>query len=36
MLRSLSGSTGTFEIDAEQIQDRGKRPGHRDADEDAF
>jgi hypothetical protein len=34
--RSLSGSTGTFEIDAEQIEDRGKRPGHREADEDDF
>jgi len=33
---SLSGSTGTFEIDAEQIEDRGKRPGHREADEDDF
>jgi hypothetical protein len=34
--RSLSGSTGTFEIDAEQIENRGKRPGHREADEDDF
>ena len=34
--RSLSGSTGTFEIDAEQIDDRGKRPGHREADDDDF
>ena len=34
--RSPSGSTATFEIDAEQIEDRGKRPGHREADEDEF
>ena len=34
--RSLSGSTGTFDINAEQIEDRGKRPGHREADEDDF
>lgn len=34
--RSMSGSTGTFEIDAEQVEDRGKRPGHREADEDDF
>jgi len=34
--RSLSGSTGTFEIDAEQMEDRGERPGHREADEDDF
>jgi len=33
---SHSGSTGTFEIDAEQIEDRGKRPGHREADEEDF
>ncbi len=31
-----SGSTGTFEIYAEQIEDRGKRPGHREADDDEF
>ena len=34
--RSMSGSTGAFEINAEQIEDRGKRPGHREADEDDF
>jgi len=34
--RSTSGSTGTFEIDAEQIEDRGKRPGHREGGEDDF
>ena len=31
---SRVGSTGTFEIHAEQIEDRGKRPGHREAHED--
>jgi hypothetical protein len=33
---SHSGSTGTFEISAEQIEDNGNPPGHREADEDDF
>ena len=30
--RSRVGSTAAFEIHAEQIEDRGKRPGRREAD----
>ena len=33
---SHSGSTGTFEISAEQIEDDSNLPGHREADEDDF
>jgi hypothetical protein len=33
---SHSGSTGTFEISAEQIEDDGNPPDHREADEDDF
>jgi hypothetical protein len=33
---SHSGSTGTFVISAEQIEDNGNPPGHREADEDDF
>jgi hypothetical protein len=33
---SHSGSTGTFEINADEIKDDGTPLGHRDADEDDF
>jgi hypothetical protein len=33
---SHSGSTGTFEISADEIKDDGTPLGHRDADEDDF
>ena len=33
---SHSGSTGTFEISAKQIEHNGNPPGHREADEDDF